>query len=86
MYLPSSTIYNRQEQAIFSYLKDCIWNIVQNPDLLVAKVIKVGYFRRSSLFEAFLGYNPWFAWRSIWKTRQVLLIGFMWSIGGGGDQ
>jgi hypothetical protein len=28
------------------------WNIVQNPDSLVAKVIKARYFPRSSLFEA----------------------------------
>lgn len=59
------------------------WNILQNPDTLVAKIIKAMYFPRSTLLEASLGYNPSFAWRSIWKARQVLLLGCRWRIGGG---
>ncbi|GAU20296.1 hypothetical protein TSUD_337770 [Trifolium subterraneum] len=38
-----------------------VWNIVQNLNSLVAKLIKARYFPRSSLFEAPLGYNPSFA-------------------------
>jgi hypothetical protein len=46
----------------------CWWHILQNLDTsLVAKLIKVRYFPRSTLFEAFLSYNPNFAWRSVWK-------------------
>ncbi|CAJ2637965.1 unnamed protein product [Trifolium pratense] len=59
------------------------WNILQNPDTLVARLIKARYFPRSNLFEASLGYNPSFAWRSICKARQVLLLGCRWRIGGG---
>jgi hypothetical protein len=59
------------------------WNILQNPDTLVAKIIKAMYFPRSTLLEASLGYNPSFAWRSIWKARHVLLLGCRWRIGGG---
>jgi hypothetical protein len=43
------------------------WNIIQNPKTLMAKLIKARYFPRSTLFEAPLGYNPSFAWRSILK-------------------
>jgi len=49
----------------------------------VARLIKARYFPRSTLLEASLGYNPSFAWRSIWKARQVLLLGCRWRIGGG---
>ncbi|MCH89277.1 putative ribonuclease H protein, partial [Trifolium medium] len=59
------------------------WKILQNPDTLVARLIKARYFPRSTLLEASLGYNPSFAWRSIWKARQVLLLGCRWRIGGG---
>ncbi|CAJ2667228.1 unnamed protein product, partial [Trifolium pratense] len=59
------------------------WNIVQNPDSLAAKLVKARYFPRSSLLEASLGYNPSFAWRSIWKARQILLRGCRWRIGSG---
>ncbi|XP_045801294.1 uncharacterized protein LOC123895120 [Trifolium pratense] len=41
------------------------------------------YFPRSTLLEASLGYNLSFAWCSIWKARQVLLLGCRWRIGGG---
>ncbi|PNX71723.1 ribonuclease H [Trifolium pratense] len=41
------------------------------------------YFPRSTLFEASLGHDPSFAWRSIWKARQVLLLECRWTIGGG---
>ncbi|GAU46451.1 hypothetical protein TSUD_402180 [Trifolium subterraneum] len=59
------------------------WNIIQNPESLVAKIIKARYFPRSSLLEASLVYNPSFAWRSIWKARQILLHGCRWRIGSG---
>ncbi|GAU24809.1 hypothetical protein TSUD_157220 [Trifolium subterraneum] len=60
-----------------------VWNIVQNPNSLVAKLIKARYFPRSSLFEAPLGYNPGFAWRSMWQARQILSLGCRCRIGSG---
>ncbi|GAU47759.1 hypothetical protein TSUD_387180 [Trifolium subterraneum] len=60
-----------------------VWNIVQNPNSLVAKLIKARYFPHSSLFEAPLGYNPNFAWRSMWQARQILSLGCRWRIGSG---
>ncbi|GAU26741.1 hypothetical protein TSUD_317390 [Trifolium subterraneum] len=60
-----------------------VWNIVQNPNSLVAKLIEARYFPRSSLFEAPLGYNPSFAWRSMWQARQILSLGCRWRIGSG---
>ncbi|GAU35928.1 hypothetical protein TSUD_69610 [Trifolium subterraneum] len=60
-----------------------VWHIVQNPNSLVAKLIKARYFPHSSLFEAPLGYNPSFAWRSIWQARQIISLGCRWRIGSG---
>ncbi|GAU50179.1 hypothetical protein TSUD_408720, partial [Trifolium subterraneum] len=60
-----------------------VWNIVQNPNSLVAKLIKARYFPHSSLIEAPLGYNPSFAWRSMWQARQILSLGCRWRIGSG---
>ncbi|GAU20408.1 hypothetical protein TSUD_12260 [Trifolium subterraneum] len=59
------------------------WNIIQNPESLAAKLFKARYFPRSSLLEASLGYNPSYAWRSIWKAKQILLHGCRWRIGSG---
>ncbi|GAU38494.1 hypothetical protein TSUD_64740 [Trifolium subterraneum] len=60
-----------------------VWNIVQNPNSLVAKLLKARYFPRSYLFVAPLGYNPSFAWRSMWQARQILSLGCRWRIGSG---
>ncbi|GAU32650.1 hypothetical protein TSUD_218990 [Trifolium subterraneum] len=60
-----------------------VWNIVQNPNSLVAKIIKARYFPHSSLFDAPWGYNPNFAWRSMWHAKQILSLGCRWRIGSG---
>ncbi|GAU50545.1 hypothetical protein TSUD_409890 [Trifolium subterraneum] len=57
------------------------WNFIMKPHSLVAKVYKARYFPNSSLFEAHLGNNPSYAWRSIWKSRHVLMNGCRWRIG-----
>jgi ribonuclease HI len=61
------------------------WRILQNPDSLVAKVLKAKYFPRTSFFEATLGHNPSFAWRSLWGVREVLARGSRWRIGEGSN-
>ncbi|GAU30590.1 hypothetical protein TSUD_392810 [Trifolium subterraneum] len=55
-------------------------NFINNPNSLVARIFKARYFPRSSLLDSSLGNNPSFTWRSIWKSRQVLLYGCRWSI------
>jgi hypothetical protein len=56
------------------------WRILQNPDSLVASVLKAKYFPRTSFFEANLGHNPSVAWRSLWGVREVLVRGSRWRI------
>jgi hypothetical protein len=59
------------------------WNLINKPNSLVARILKARYFPRSSLLDSNLGNNPSFTWRSIWKSRQVLLYGCRWCIGDG---
>ncbi|XP_045790350.1 uncharacterized protein LOC123885137 isoform X2 [Trifolium pratense] len=59
------------------------WNFVAKPHTLVARIYKARYFPRSSLFDAKIGDNPSFVWRSIWKSRDVLVNGCRWKIGDG---
>jgi hypothetical protein len=59
------------------------WNIMTKPHSLVAKLYKARYFPNSSLFASKLGHNPSYAWRGIWKAREILMHGCRWSIGNG---
>jgi hypothetical protein len=61
------------------------WNFISKPTSLVARVFKARYFPHSSFTNASLGNNPSFVWRSIWKSRQVLLLGCRWRIGDGSN-
>jgi len=49
------------------------WNVLHNPDSLVAKLLKAKYFPHSTILEANLGCNLIYSWRSIWNVRDVLL-------------
>jgi hypothetical protein len=49
------------------------WNLMCNPTSLVARVYKAMYFPQTSLLDSNIGNNPGFAWRSMWRARQVLL-------------
>jgi hypothetical protein len=59
------------------------WNIMTRPHTLVAKIYKARYFPNSSFFDSKIGHNPNYAWRGIWKARQILMHGCRWSIGNG---
>jgi hypothetical protein len=62
-----------------------VWKFVNEPDKLVSRVFKARYFPRSSIFHAKLGDNPSYIWRSVWKSRDVLLNGCRWKIGDGSN-
>ncbi|CAJ2631804.1 unnamed protein product [Trifolium pratense] len=57
---------------------------MHNPESLVARVLlKARYFPNSSFFDAQLGYNPSYSWKSLWSSREVLKRGCRWVIGDG---
>ncbi|WJX23528.1 hypothetical protein P8452_12731 [Trifolium repens] len=59
------------------------WSLMAEPEKLVARIFKARYFPRSTLFDAKIGVNPSYAWRSIWKARDVIITGCRWTIGDG---
>jgi hypothetical protein len=56
---------------------------MHHPTSLVARLYKARYFPKTSFLDSNIGNNPSFAWRSIWRARQVLLLGCRWQIGNG---
>lgn len=59
------------------------WRLLQNPESLVAKVIKARYYKNTDFLNAKVGLSPSFIWRSILWGRQVLQKGTRWRIGNG---
>ncbi|KAL9450662.1 hypothetical protein AB3S75_012400 [Citrus x aurantiifolia] len=59
------------------------WRVLQNPKILLSKILKARYFKHSNFMEAKLGSKPSFVWRSILWGRQVLCKGSRWRIGDG---
>jgi hypothetical protein len=59
------------------------WRLVQNPETLVAKIIRSKYFPNGTFLEAKIGRKPSYAWRSIWNSKKLLQEGLVWRVGDG---
>ena len=59
------------------------WRLMQNPDSLTHRVLKVKYFLESNFMEAQVGKKPSYTWRSLMEAKNVLERGLRWSIGNG---
>lgn len=57
------------------------WCILQNPESLVAKILKVRYFPHCSILNASLGYSPSYTWRSIFGALDIVKRGMGWRVG-----
>lgn len=60
--------------------KHC-WRILQNPESLAAKILKVKYFSRDSILDAKLGNRPSYVWRTIGPARGLLKRAFNEELG-----
>ncbi|KAA3476412.1 reverse transcriptase [Gossypium australe] len=49
------------------------WRIVNNPDSLVAQVLKAKYFPNANFINSCLGNNCSFTWKSIWAAKCMLM-------------
>lgn len=54
--------------------KHC-WNFINNPNILVARLYKAGYFPRSHLLHVVQGSGPIFIRVGIWKAKEALKVG-----------
>ncbi|CAM8915895.1 unnamed protein product [Rhodiola kirilowii] len=54
--------------------KQC-WRIINNPELLISRILKAKYFRETDMFNARIGYKPSTCWRSLMKAMDLLKAG-----------
>lgn len=59
------------------------WWLLQNPQSILAQVLKVKYYPNCSFLSASLSENASYAWRSIWEARGLLVHGIQWMMGDG---
>ena len=59
------------------------WRFHCYPNSLSEKSLKAKYFPLDSIWRTKVGYNPSFAWRSIWSVTHILEAGSRCSIGNG---
>ena len=59
------------------------WQIYQNPDSLLHRVLKAKYFKSTSFLEAQLGNSTSYTWRSLMEPKSIVERGIRWSIGNG---
>ena len=60
-----------------------IWRMWKNPMSLVARIMKAKYHPNCSIIEAARGRNPFFAWRSIQSSSDLIQEGLIWRVGNG---
>lgn len=59
------------------------WRILQFPDSFAARVLKAKYFNSTNFFQAKVGNQPSYLWRSLITGRDLLKLGVTWQIGNG---
>lgn len=60
-----------------------VWNFLNNPDSLVARVFKARYFPQTHMLKATRGGGSGFIWSGIWQAKEALIKGFRWVLGDG---
>ncbi|KAL1060367.1 hypothetical protein V6Z11_1Z103800 [Gossypium hirsutum] len=59
------------------------WRIINNPNSLVAQVLKAKYFPSVDFLNSRLGNNVSYTWKSIWAAKGILAEGLCWKVGRG---
>ncbi|XP_062014142.1 uncharacterized protein LOC133730599 [Rosa rugosa] len=77
-------------QAIPSYVMSCFelpkhicWRLIQNPNSIIARLLKAKYFPNCSFMEAEVKGGDSYTWRSIISGREVLKKGLRFQVGDG---
>lgn len=66
-----------------SLLAKQVWRLITSPTTLAARTLKARYFPRSSFFDAKIGYQPSYIWRSFLSVKDIVRKGCKWNIGDG---
>ncbi|KAL0367068.1 UNVERIFIED_CONTAM: hypothetical protein Sradi_3596900 [Sesamum radiatum] len=75
----------RLRECNLALLAKKAWRIAMKTESVVYSVLSKRYFPSSNFFEARLGANPSYTWRSIWDAQEVLVAGLRWKVGDGCD-
>lgn len=59
------------------------WRLLQNPESLSARLLKIIYYPNSSIVQANLGGHPSLIWMAIIEGRDTLKLGLIRRIGNG---
>ncbi|XP_019178981.1 PREDICTED: uncharacterized protein LOC109174171 [Ipomoea nil] len=59
------------------------WRLLTKPDSLMARIFKARYYRDTTFYEATLGGNPSYVWRSIMASQNLIHSGCRRRIGDG---
>lgn len=75
--------FKRLREFNIAMLGKQAWRLIQYPNSMLARIYKAKYFPNSTFFEASLGSNPSFIWRSILESQPILIAGCRWRVGNG---
>ncbi|CAN6851417.1 unnamed protein product [Brassica oleracea] len=64
-------------------LANQLWKISRRPQCLIYRIFKHRYFPRSSIWNAKIGYQPSYGWKSLMYGRELLNQGMQTNIGNG---
>lgn len=59
------------EAFIKTMLSKQIWKMILTPNCLISQILKCRYFHRRNIFDAKLGYNSNFLWRSLFSSIKL---------------
>ncbi|KAL0462049.1 UNVERIFIED_CONTAM: hypothetical protein Slati_0092500 [Sesamum latifolium] len=59
------------------------WRVATRYDTLLHQILRQRYFPGSNFFAANAGANPSYTWRSMLRSRELLIAGTRWQIGDG---
>lgn len=60
-----------------------IQKCIEQPDLLVSRLLKARYFPGDHILNATKGQGSSFIWQGIWQAKEALGKGFRWVVGNG---
>lgn len=60
-----------------------LWRLITCPNRLSSIIYKARYFPDSHVFDAKLGDNPSYIWRSLWESKSIVVAGARWNLGRG---
>ncbi|CAL1389303.1 unnamed protein product [Linum trigynum] len=62
-----------------------VWNLINNPKSLVARMLNAKYYPNTDILQAQLGSDPSYTWRSILVAQKAVKEGIRWRVGNGSD-